>query len=577
MGVVHKLNKKIIDFIIDQKKTTPVLSCRSLAMLVEGKFRIKVSKSSINSIIKKTGLSLPVGRRLRKRRRKKLFRAPKVIQPPPLPVPIEELLVIPKELRAPLMDEVPETIEPEEPPQPQPSVEAEPQVEVKKVEESLESVCSGAVFLKAADYLLGGSFDIAEAIKSHLNGKTEDIIANVELLMYLKLIGLSKYSPEKKLDEFWPLVGRKITKEALDSYLNDLQSVRSIATEIVRVISSVIQEVRCIKVSYPDGAALYLDGQLHTVWSTPHIPYNFSSTLYNITGCINDYLYKDSPFILFMAPGYDTPTREFFNFIVNLDSYEHFNTKMAFYNNKLGEIKVSAFWKAKRKSFIFGLWPWQFMEYRKVKSFGEYEPIYFEPLKKELYVAQIEMELIQPDVKKIVQFRGAAIKTSSDEKSRLVILSNIHDHSVTTLDIAMSYIKKWPYMEESFQNFSRIIEVFTYSSNTERHFSADAQKMEIIAESHIPLLFESYLRLLDLYVRWHFLPSGYENSDFAFINEHFYSLKATIEWSKEYCLVAFQPPSGYPYLKELDYACRRVNEKEVKDPEGRRIWLSITA
>ena len=69
MGVIYKLKKEIIDFIIEQKKSTSILSCRSLAMLVEGKFRIKVSKSSINSIIKENGLSMPVGRRLRKRKR----------------------------------------------------------------------------------------------------------------------------------------------------------------------------------------------------------------------------------------------------------------------------------------------------------------------------------------------------------------------------------------------------------------------------------------------------------------------------------------------------------------------------
>jgi len=577
MGVVYKLNQKIKDFVIEQKKATPLLSCRSLAMLVEGKFQIKVSKSTINSIIKESGLSMPVGRRLRKRRRKKPSQATKVIQPPPLPVPIHELLLIPEEIRAPMIDEVPETIEPEKPPQQQVPAEAEPQLVAEKVEKPLESVSSGAIFLKAADYLMGGSCDIAEAIRSHLSGSTEDIIANVELLIYLTLIGLRRGSPEGKLDEFWPLIGKKIAKETLDSYLNELQSVESMPAEILRVILNTIEEVRCVKVIYPDGTTLYLDGQLHTVWSTPHIPYSFSSTLYNISGYINEYLYKDNPFILFTAPGYDTPIKEFFSFLVNLDSYEHFNTKIVFYNNKLGEIKVSSFWKAKRKAFIFGLWPWQFMEYRKVKSFGEYNPLYFEPLKKNLYVAEIEMELMQPDIKKVVTFRGASIKTSSEEKSRLVILSNINDKSVTILDIATSYLKKWPYMEEAFQNFSRKIEIFTYTANIQKFFSAEAQKMDIEAETRISLLFESYLSLLDLYVRWHLLPSGYEDNDFSFINEHFYSLKALLTISKEYCLVTFQPPSSYPYLKELDYACRRVNEKEIKDLEGRRIWLSIKA
>lgn len=577
MGVIYKLKQGIIDFIIEQKKTTPVLSCRSLAMLVEGKFQIKVSKSSINSIMKETGLSLPVGRRLRKRRRKKLSQAPVVIQPLTMLELKQELPVRSEEPKEPIIEEVVETAAPEELPPMQVPAEAKPQVDVEKIEAPLEPVCSGAVFLKAADYIMGGSQDIAEGIKSHLNGQIKEIIANVELLIYLRLIGLRRDSSGKKLEEFWSLIGKKITKEAIDSYLKELQSVKSIATDMIRVISSTMQEIRCIKITYPDGSVLYLDGKLHTVWSTPYIPYNFSATIYNMRGYINDYLYKSNPFILFMAPGYDTPTKEFFNFIVNLDSHEHFFAKMAFYNNKIEEIESVTFQKTRRRFFIFGLWPWQFLECRKVKNFGQYKPIYFEPLNKDLYMAQIEMEITQPDLKKTVTFRGAAIKTSLEEKARLIILSNIHDNSVTTSDIAISYIKKWPNLDEAFEDFSQKIELFTYTANSQKFFSEESQNLGIKAERYIPLLFESYLRVLDLYVKWHFLPSGYENSDFAFINEHFYSLKATIDWSKDYCLVAFQPPSGYPYVKELDYACRRVNEKEVKDSEGRRIWLSVTA
>jgi hypothetical protein len=63
MGVIFKLKPEIRDFIIEQKKASPDLSCRKLTCLVEEKFQLKVSKSSINSVFKQLGLSMPVGRR----------------------------------------------------------------------------------------------------------------------------------------------------------------------------------------------------------------------------------------------------------------------------------------------------------------------------------------------------------------------------------------------------------------------------------------------------------------------------------------------------------------------------------
>ncbi len=70
MGVVYKLKQEIYDFIILKKKEDPSLSCRKLVDIIEQTFRIQVSKSSVNAIIKEQALSNPVGRSA-------IFKAPK--------------------------------------------------------------------------------------------------------------------------------------------------------------------------------------------------------------------------------------------------------------------------------------------------------------------------------------------------------------------------------------------------------------------------------------------------------------------------------------------------------------------
>ncbi len=63
MGVIHKLKKEIVLFVINQKKNNPQISCRALAEVTAATFNLKVAKSSINNILKKANLSSKVGRR----------------------------------------------------------------------------------------------------------------------------------------------------------------------------------------------------------------------------------------------------------------------------------------------------------------------------------------------------------------------------------------------------------------------------------------------------------------------------------------------------------------------------------
>ncbi|HLD49986.1 MAG TPA: helix-turn-helix domain-containing protein, partial [bacterium] len=62
MGVVYKFRKEVIDFVLQQKRTDHDLGCRQLAALISEKFKIQVSKSSVNAIIKSANLSNAVGR-----------------------------------------------------------------------------------------------------------------------------------------------------------------------------------------------------------------------------------------------------------------------------------------------------------------------------------------------------------------------------------------------------------------------------------------------------------------------------------------------------------------------------------
>ncbi len=575
MGVIYKVKPEVRDFILEQKNKNPALSCRKLTALVLDNFKVELSKSSINSIIKEAGLSAPVGRTPKKKRRhiampnlpvllednsaketKEEIRPEEEIKPKEEPVRIieeeklkqeedeklklkqleeerikleeEAAIKLEKEKWAKLAEEerrmkeetnkkaeeeeeslrrqeeeklAKETQEKARLEEGRKQEEADKKAkeeeerikfaqleeekrakeevtrkeqrekeeakgkledeEAKKAAEEKEEIIatpafsidridqienSGIMLLKAADYIIGASKLIAAAIKHRLpreEGNFEDLVEN---LIYL------------------PLLQGKINQAAVDKITGNLEKIENIKVmnlDISRIISSSLQEARCIKVILSDGTNLYLDASMYSAWSSPHIPYDFATPINNLKEHIKKYFNQGSPLVLFNAPGYDMPSQEFFNFLGALDGKGNRITNLVIYGNKFEELEVLPVALAQKRNFIFGVWPWQFTEHRKVKSIGEFRYFRMAAQERDLYIADIEMELRHPNLNKQMSFYGCALKTSLNEKTRLVILSNFTPEMKGSEELASVYFSHWPNLEEAFQDYSRKIELFT--------------------------------------------------------------------------------------------------------------------
>lgn len=509
MGVIYKLKPEIKNFIQEKKQANRDLSCRGLASLVEEKFKIKLSKSSINSLIKQAGLSAPIGRRAKKRRR------------------------------------------------------------------TLEVKGSGAILLKAVDYLIGGSSYITEAIKNRLKTQVSELLAKTEFLIYSPLFDISSNTQLNPDSGIWLLINQRFNPEVIFSYLNELQTVIGLPLDIFRTISSLLREVRFLTFSLADGTIIYLDGHMYTVWSTPQIPYDFSSTIYKSKGYINKHFNNDLFLILFTAPGYDIATKEFFDFLLIQDNPKKKLVKIALYGNKMEELDTIRFIDYHKIYYVFGLWPWQFERYRKVKLKSEFNLFYFEPLQADSYLAEAEVELTQPKINQSVTLRGCVLKTSLDGKTKLIIATNIPEDKLSLEEIASYYLGRWPEPEKSFADFSHKIELFTYTADSRKVFSTESLAPEAKDSLDIKGALGYYLRCLDLFLRWHILPSEYQELDFSTTKQRFYSLRAKLRSKKDYQLVSFSVPEDYPFQKDLAYACWRLNEQDIVLPDKKRLWFNI--
>jgi hypothetical protein len=63
MGVVYKLREDVVHFILSQRQSNPLASCRQLADAASQKFSLNLSKSSVHGILKESGILMPKGRK----------------------------------------------------------------------------------------------------------------------------------------------------------------------------------------------------------------------------------------------------------------------------------------------------------------------------------------------------------------------------------------------------------------------------------------------------------------------------------------------------------------------------------
>ena len=452
---------------------------------------------------------------------------------------------------------------------------AKTEVNVQKDEISLtgllpqDRVCSGAIFLKAIDYLIGGSKQINEAICKSTGKHPEDCIALTQAVIFRSLFG-----PDKgDFASLGSLVGQQIPQEKLENYYLEINQNKTIISDIAKIILNVFTEARGVKVHLIDGSLVYLDGQMHTIWPTPYLPYDFTSPVYELRNNLNNYFFKAQPFVLLSAPGYDVPTKEFFNLLSNINSSNKGPDNLILYGNKLEEFESISLNYEKNYSFVFGLWPWQFTTCRKIKKIGNFNLEHVEGTVKDLYLAEIEVDLLQPATNQSITFQGCALKTDLQEKIRVVILSS--DRGLVNLNkLAQIYLSHWPNLDEGFQDFNRKVEVFTYTGSTQKFFSTENLGLNI-TETRLELgeTFANYIKILDVYLRWHFLPVGYTEKDFSFTNECFYKVPVELATSQARVTAKIQTSQPKTPLKDLEYLLRRLNERQIDLGNGQAFYF----
>lgn len=541
MAKIYKLNQEIINLILTKHRQYPQLGCRKLSRMICQEKGILLSKSSINQVLNKAGMHLPVGRRRKKA----------IVSVPALHIP-----------QLPVACDIPVVVVPEQPaavPAPLPLFDGW----------GSRTPCTGALVLKAVDYLIGGISLFSGVAQPDSGAQIPDLAIKLQKLLYVPLVTGAHVEAVMSA-----LLARTITAQASASIDEEMKGISVPGLKIARFVPGLFQENLCARFTLSDARTFCVDAQLHTMWSTLNIPYDFCGPSVHTRRWVADFLEGAAPLCLFMAPGFDVPTKELFFLLDGIDGNRASFTKCTSYGPENKEMEIIPCDQSRRRSCVFALWPWQFSGYRQIKDIAEFSPFADPVSGQTLYKAELTLELAQPDLKRSVLLSGYAVKNTPQDKLRFIVLSSNYAVSGSSDDAVCCYLRHWPHLEETFRDFSRKVELFTYAANTRRQFTVDSA-IDQRAPWDINSFIRYYLYNIDKYFRWHFLPEIYQRWSLEKTTELVYSLPAQID-QRDSCVSVILDASGAA-AGDLSYACSRLNERAIRFPEaGLPVYFSLS-
>jgi hypothetical protein len=577
MGVVYKLKQEVVDYIVNQKKDIPQISCRKLADLVSEKFQVTVSKSSINSILKNSQLSSPVGRRGKADKKEKKFEIPshqkkrlsetlrKVPPPPSPPKSITQKIIVQSE-----------PVPIEQPP---------------KREEIIKWELSdgmGNFLLKAAEWELSNQPLLAELLRGSVDVRfLANLDALSDVLLFLPLFEIQ--SPEM-LSRYcgrglWVLNGldEPVSSKEVVQFIQSFQNTKMLFIKMSNERPQLLSEIRGFKFELQDKTEFSIDAQLFTMWPA-NVHSAVSAPLKKaITTLSEVFINNIHPAIIEGVFGKEAFAASFYQMLAAFENLSGKKISRIFLLGRQGQeiAKFSAV-PDKKRFFITGAWPWH-QEFEELLRDDPGRPRYFfnEAFGFGIYYNEMEIRLKLPSVETEENaFPLRVIFLRKELKGRPVaaLLSNVSAQDLPAENLVGKYLDRWPSLQEGFLEFlDKTKETEDPQDTILLASGPQASGREEASFGSAELWKNIRILLGDLnhYCQRHFFSKEYGRLDFEEMKESFYSLPGQVVEEDHFLKVTLVPENGFKHLKGLEYALRRVNESDIHNNFGKRLIITI--
>lgn len=620
MGVIYKLKKEVVDFIIEKKKEISSISCRKLAELTSEKYQIKVSKSAINAVMKTAQLSSPVGRRPLPAGKSKRFSIPsekkkQILESFPktsFKTSSDELervdkiqpIVVP-EITNKIIDEKPTIKEVENKlstedrglqliPDPLEDISLQ-ENQTSEVKENffgqvnhlrLEKISKrgslhenlGLIFLKLAQWEISKKPIFAEVVKKYIQGNSLINLGGVcDLLLFLNALrkDFSTDISIRQADTLNVLVGAKNG----DQIISEIKAVQDMPVSFNLIMDYLgerdqsLLEVGHFKIFLQDDSWINIDTQMTSVWAQ-EIPSQFFWPFQKSLAMLSSVIISNNrPAVFYTSAVGPGILPEFYEMIKIFENTANMGIKKAgVYNLQNQEITNFSIIPSKKRHFIFGLWPHQneFVDVIKATKWALKEKFYCDDVDGIFYYAETKTDFFNKESAVAVNdFRVVTLWDQEAGDPVVALVTNQQD--MTAEEIVKEYVIRWPnFNNKIFLSLKKLECLSSKAIKTELRQSFAPSQI-----TNMQQLLVDFKESLYCYCQNYFLPKFLKDFNPA---EFFNSLWTVPGYlredgkNREVTLILAQ---NHRFHTEIDFMARIVNEHGVVDHNGQRYWLKV--
>ncbi len=596
MGVVYKLKNEVVDFILREKRDDPSLSCRHLAMVTGEKFFIKVSKSSINTIIKNASLSSAVGRRSSSEGGGKKFH-----------IPVFKKTQISEEMRKAgfKVDTKPSPEVPVHGGQPKKQYSSADgvskqqlfpassqdhvfQLRMKREQERgalYEGM--GFIFLKAAQWdlfdasILGSLFSRAECGTTPKTSLPLHFDMLCDIWFYLKLSGAQDIN---QIGQFCPhgaWIFNTLNYQPLDPSLLDgtkfTMPPLHLLMEYVNEKEYLFEEISRFQIHLEDSTILTMDPQLVSLWRED-VPGEFSSPMNKAMAMLSHCLISNNRPAIFLGSLGGQLGRDIYTMMAAAEGFAgKMMTKITAFNHYNDQIAEFTAIPKKKRFFIAGIWPGQkeFPAFTQEAFLGAPNPFYNRWLDKEGCFMELNPAIFSSALEeafgKNAPLKAVAVFDKEGGEPRLVVLANQIDSKAESL--LEAFFLRWPNLDKGAAG-----SMLHGNAAEEVKESYEHEKGQICEWGDRQDTFDIYRDFgerLNSYCQRHFFSRQREGRDLASMISKYYNIPGHCMAQDKVVSVYLRVPPSYPFLEDLKAAVQRLNESAVTDPVGRNLLINI--
>ncbi len=514
-----KVNETVISLIVDIKKHDKTISCRSLSKLLHSKYNIKLSKSSINKVIKKLTLSSPVGRPI-----SKSFRVSGEV------VGAGYVFLLGADRLLGLSAHIAEVL-----------TRINSAFHIRR--ESLEAACQALIMGKA--------------------------FYNVPLL---KLIDYRK-------EDMWLILGIKVNKGLLNKLATSLDLLQPVKQQIVNEFSISFRDVHCLKVMLANKRFFYIDGQFKSIWPENNIPIDFSVTYDIAKGYVKDYLLGGSWPVFFDLPSvskeHDSAALFFASFFcANVEYTVNTIQLIGIKGDVIDSYDVKE-WRGKK--FLIGVSPSHVDFVNDFSQEAHWQRCVIADIEREFYYAEKEVILPQHILNEEVRLRLIMVKSGLEDTAERGILTNLDIVDTDAILVIKAYIERCPDFKKSVAMYRDAIKNPVYLESfilMEKVFHR-VQKLQ--NSDSLDDIFSILVEVLDLFARRSFFSSSAQGWSFLKAKELFFKQNGYVRRDMADFVVYKLFGNNMLYdLASLKEAILRFNSQPIYDLDGRKVWLEFT-